>query len=297
MIRGVLSIGTNSTRALAVSFEDGVARTVLARSTGTRIGEGIKERGRLDPDAVERTLKALREHAEAVRKLTDDVRVIATSALRRAQDGEAFAAAVSAVAGAQLRIISGEDEARLSYLGAVSGVAHGSNSTFGVLDTGGGSSEYAVGSAQPERIVSCEIGAVRLTESVPQLAGRGGPVGDAALEDARAHIRSAIEPIAAFPHAGQLIVVGGTATTAVAMVNGRREMFEYAPLTVQQIELLVRRLCGESLEARKVLPGMNPQRADILLGGLLILEAVYRCTGHDRALVSTNDLLLGTLLV
>lgn len=295
MNRGVISIGTNSTRAL-VADVNGQARVLLALSIGTRVGEGLKERGALDENAMARTLQAVREHAAEVRSLTQDVRVIATSALRRAENGQLFANAVCEVTGAPLEIISGEEEARRSFIGAVSGIPDGKGATFGVLDTGGGSSEYATGSREPEHIVSCEIGAVRLTEAVPALAGRTGVPGDADIERAMRIAREQTQAIAGFPHVDRLVFVGGTATTAVCLQQASREPFVYAEITASAIRRLGELLRTADIEARKQLPGINPQRADILLGGLLILEAVFEHTCHERAVVSTNDLLLGTLL-
>ncbi len=297
MIRGVVSIGTNSTRALVAAF-DGDIRILLTRSIGTRIGEGLKERGHLDETAMARTLQAIREHTRAVRELTSEIRAIGTSALRRADNGDEFAQHVREIVGVPLEIISGEEEARRSFIGAVSGIDSPENATFGVLDTGGGSTEYAIGTKRgPEHIVSCEIGAVRLTEALPKLAGISGPVDDATLERARALAREALVPISQFAAVDRLVLVGGSATTAVSVHRKERQMFAYAQLGRADIQGLAALLRTLNIEERKALPGMNPQRADILLGGLLIIDVVFEITGHDRSLVSTNDLLLGTLLL
>jgi len=294
--RGVISIGTNSTRALVAAL-NGTPQILMIRSIGTRIGEGLKERGHLDEEPMERTLEAIRQHASAVRDLTGDVRVIATSALRRADNGDLFARRVREITGAQLEIISGEEEARRSFIGAVSGVDADERTSFGVLDTGGGSSEYATGTKHgPARIVSCEIGAVRLTENVPQLAGSMGAIDDGTVERARTLAREPTSPMREFPAVERLVFVGGSATTAISVLRQSREPFSYASVTRAELQRLIARLRALNLEARKVLPGMNPQRADILLAGLLILDVVFECTQHDRSLVSTNDLLLGTLL-
>jgi len=297
LIRGVVSIGTNSTRALVAAF-DGEVRILLTRSIGTRIGEGLKERGHLDEAAMQRTLEAVREHTQAVRELTSDIHAIATSALRRADNGDDFAQRVREITGATLEIISGEEEARRSFIGAVSGIDAPKGASFGVLDTGGGSSEYAGGTKRgPEHIVSCEIGAVRLTEALPQLAGTTGAVEDATLERAQALAREALVPIKQFAAVDRLVFVGGSATTAVSVQREERQIFSYADLTRADIQRLIDLLRTLKLEDRKALPGMNPQRADILLAGLIIIDVVFDLTGHGRSLVSTNDLLLGTLLL
>ena len=297
MIAGLISIGTNSTRALVADVSGGTAKALLHRSTGTRIGEGLRERGHLDEAAMQRTLDAIREHYEAMAPLQPRMHAIATSALRRADNAREFAQRVSEIAGAQLQIISGEEEARYSFIGAVSGFEHDGDRRFGVLDTGGGSTEYAAGTkAGPQRIVSCEIGAVRLTEAVPELAGAAGAVSEDAIDRARDIAASALREIGSFEHVDRLIFVGGSATTIVSLLEGKREPLAYAPLSRAGLQDVIGKLRSTALQDRKTLAGMNPQRADILLAGALILDTVFARTLHERATVSTNDLLLGFLV-
>ncbi len=246
---------------------------------------------------MERTIDAVREHTACVRELTGDIRVIATSALRRADNADLFAGRIFDVTGVPLEIISGEEEARRSFLGAVSGIESGGATRLGVIDTGGGSTEYAAGTRRAaQHIVSCEIGAVRLTEAVAQLAGGSSKVPDSDIARARSLARTALLPITGVPPVDRLLFVGGSATAAIAVMRGDRAPFAYAELTRAALRSLVERLRGLDLHARKAIPGMNPQRADILLAGLLIVEQVFELLAHERALVSSNDLLLGTLL-
>lgn len=297
MIRALISIGTNSTRALVVRFSDGAAQTLLASSTGTRIGEGLREHGHLEEAAMQRTLDAIADHASAIREHTPAFRVIATSALRRADNEAVFDERVRALTGAGIEIISGDEEAACSFAGAVSGIEAKPGERFGVLDVGGGSSEYAVGSkAGPEQVVSCEIGAVRLTEAFPALAGSGDAVDGRTLAQAAAYTDAATAPAVALPRADRIVLVGGSATTAVSLVRGSREPFAYAQLSAAQVRDWVDRLGHMPLEERKTLAGMNPQRADILLGGLLIIGRFLEATHCATAFVSTNDVLLGYLL-
>lgn len=297
MIRALISIGTNSTRALVARFGGGTAQTLLARSTGTRIGEGLRERGHLEEAAMQRTLDAIADHAAAIREHTPAFRVIATSALRRADNEAVFNDRVRALTGASIEIISGDEEAACSFAGAVSGIEVEPGERFGVLDVGGGSSEYAVGStAGPERVLSCEIGAVRLTEAFPALAGTGGEVDGRTLAQAAAYAGAALAPAAALPRGERIVLVGGSATTAVSLVRGGREPFAYAQLSAAQVRDWVDRLGRTPLGERKTLAGMNPQRADILLGGLLIIGRFLEAARCATALVSTNDVLLGYLL-
>jgi exopolyphosphatase/guanosine-5'-triphosphate,3'-diphosphate pyrophosphatase len=286
LIRGIISIGTNSTRALAAEF-DPRPNILLARSIGTRIGEGLRENGRLQDEAMRRTLEAIQKHTDAVRELTPHLTAIATSALRRATNAEEFAEKARDIMGVSLETISGDEEARCSYAGAVSGLP--ADKTYGVLDVGGGSTEYAIRTAY----VSCEIGAVRLTERFPTL---GGVAAAADLAQARQAAREALAPIRSFESADRLIAVGGSATTSAAVIAGRRGDAVYSPLTRASLATLIEKLASLPLQERKRLPGMVEQRADILLAGALILDEAAELTGHSGLLVSTNDLLLGYLL-
>lgn len=297
MIRGLISIGTNSTRALVADLTPDKPQTLLAASIGTRIGEGLRERGHLSEAAMQRTLDAMAEHLQAIRRHTDDLRVIATSALRRAGNEGDFDERVHALTGEHLQIISGEEEAACSFTGAVGGLDAEPQERFGVLDVGGGSSEYATGTkSAPERVVSCEIGAVRLTEAFPELAGDRGGVSSDTLDRTQAQAWKALDPALDLPQTDRLVLVGGSATTAYCMRRGSREPFAYGEISLQEIDDTIGLLARLPLEERKALAGINPQRADILLAGLLIVRcAVTRMNKHN-AVVSTSDVLLGYLL-
>lgn len=246
---------------------------------------------------MQRTLDAIGEHLAAVREHTSEVRVIATSALRRADNERIFAQRVRSLTGAELHIISGEEEAACSFAGALSAMPSAGPKTFGVLDVGGGSSEYAVGTkAGAQQMISCEIGAVRLTECFPSLAGAGQSRDADVLASARTAARQALEPITSLRRAQRIVLVGGSATTTVSLVREQRRYFEYAPLAAVEVEDWIDRLAHTALDERKNLAGINPQRADILLAGLLIIREALRITGHSTSVVSTNDVLLGYLL-
>jgi exopolyphosphatase / guanosine-5'-triphosphate,3'-diphosphate pyrophosphatase len=294
----VLSIGTNSTRVLLADVAPEIPHADLARSIGTRIGEGLSERGLLGEAPMERTLDALRSLQRAVRGHYVRLFAIATSAVRRAENGEYFAQRVQSLCGVPLHVLSGDEEATASYRGAITALRHTHADMDGVIDTGGGSTEYAIGSSHtPERTISCEIGAVRLTEAVPQLDGRSGIVDLDTIERARTVAREALAPIAEFPRVDRLALVGGSATTAAAVVRGKKTKFDRLELTRNDLQRALVRLCGLSLKERKELPGMKPQRADILPAGIIVLETVLDLAGHDRAVATTADLLLGYLLL
>ncbi len=136
-----------------------------------------------------------------------------------------------------------------------------------------------------------------MTEAVPELSGTRGAVDERAIERARSTVREATDKLESFERVDRLVFVGGSATTAISILRGNRDRFDYAPLSREELQGLIEQLRALDLEERKIMPGMNPQRADILLAGLLILDMAFERSHHNQALVSTNDLLLGTLLL
>ena len=246
---------------------------------------------------MQRTLDAIRDHAAAIREHTPAFRIIATSALRRADNEAEFEERVRVLAGTGVTIITGEEEAACSFAGAVSGIDLSEEYRFGVLDVGGGSTEYAIGTKGAlQRVVSCEIGAVRVTERFPVLAGTSGPVSTQTLHDVAAYALEMLAPAIHSVTVNPLVLVGGSATTLVSLVRGMREYFAYADVEARDVRSWVERLAAMPLDERKRLPGMNPQRADILLAGLLVINTFFEGAGNQGAVVSTNDVLLGYLL-
>ena len=293
----VISVGTNSTRLLLADVEPENPRVEVARSTGTRIGEGLGERGHLTDEGMARTLDAIGQFQRAIRGHYVRLFAISTSALRRADNGEAFAQRVQERLGVPLRILSGEEEAIASYRGGLTAFATLRGERVGVLDTGGGSTEYAAGtSTEPESVVSCEIGAVRLTEAVPELRGGGGAAGDDAIKRARELAREALQPLAEQPAIEKLALVGGSATTTAAIVRGKRTLIASFLLDRAALQRVLEMLRNMPLEERKTIEGMKPQRADILPAGIIVLDMAMELLKCDTAVATAADLLLGVLL-
>jgi exopolyphosphatase / guanosine-5'-triphosphate,3'-diphosphate pyrophosphatase len=293
----IISIGTNSTRALLADMAPDLPHVELVRSIGTRIGEGLRERGHLGDQPMERTLEAIRQHLHALRGHYVRFFTIATSALRRADNADEFTVRVTELTGVPVQIISGEEEAAASYRGAITVLEAKPGDERGVADVGGGSTEYAVGGAlTPDRMVSCEIGAVRLTEALPSLTGRNGAVTSDAIDKARTFAREALQPLTEFPQIARLALVGGSATTAGAIVRAKKSRIDRYEVSRDDLERTLRRLCAMTLEERKGVVGMVPQRADILPAGIIVLETVLDIAGQTRAVATTADLLLGYLL-
>lgn len=298
VVRALVSIGTNSTRLLVLDR----GLSVAAESRGTRIGTGIGVTGMIDRAARERTLATLEEYLDLARRRgASAIDAIATSALRRARDGEAFGAEVAARVGVAPRVLSGAEEATYSFLGATS--SHDGARAIGVLDVGGGSTELAVDVPAHARsagavagTLSVEIGAVRLSERHRELLGARALQGAeregieaAAREDAAGILR----PLGELAGFSELIAVGGTVFTAAAMVGaGLRDGVR---MTRADCELLIGELLSRDLSERKGMPEIRPQRADILPAGLIVVDEACRRLGIEAFTVSEADLLLGYL--
>lgn len=295
--RALISLGTNTVRLLVVRGSGEAVESIAHMAEGTRLGEGVRENGRLAPQAVARTLSVVARFAEIARRHEASLAAIATSALRRADDAPAFAAQFEAASGVPLTIIDGLAEAAASFAGATYGAP--AEGRVAVLDVGGGSTECAVGAAgRLEAAVSCEIGSVRVTELFPALAG--GVQGAAArtgAAQARAYVREALQPLGTLPPASLVRAVAGTPATLAALATASDvERVRGYRLTRDTVEAWLLRLLDAPLAERKALPGMIPQRADILPGGALIVSEALALLGCEEAVVETNDLLLGYLL-
>ena len=294
--RALISIGTNSTRLLVLDRDT----TLVAESRGTRLGTGLQHAGRLDPAARERTLAAIADYVEIAREYDAPIRCIATSAMRRASDGAAFTADVRALTAAEPHILSGDEEATYSFLGATR--THAGTVPIAVLDVGGGSTELAIDvpAQAHERgsvsyTCSVEIGAVRLAERHPALLGA------VALDPAErrallavvyADVAAVLAPFAAAPRPDRAIVVGGSAFTAAAMIAAAPLRDGVVMHAAERADLLDA-LLARPLDERKALPFIRPQRADILPAGIAIIDEACRILGVADATVSVDDLLAG----
>jgi len=298
-MRAVVSLGTNTTRFLVIEeVPAGGVRVVDQGSAGTRLGAGLRERGSLDPVAMERTLAAVAGFVARIRERGAEVSCIATSAMRRASNADAFAGGVEALTGVAPTVLDGAEEAAASFAGATFG-ARSTGGRVAVLDIGGGSTECAVGRAgEVEAAVSVEIGAVRLAEMFPETMGASPPdAARAAGALARSAAREALTVLASFAGCSEVRAVGGSAMVIGALANAV-DVKSVAGTLLQRddVDALVHRLLGMGLSARRALPGMLQQRADIVPAGGMILSEALAGLGARAALLPGNDLLLGYLL-
>lgn len=300
MTRAVISLGSNTARLLVVrDVAPGALEQLEHRQIGTRLGEGLRDAGALAPGAIERTLAAVAEFAAAARARGATVSCIATSALRRASDAAAFCERVRALAGAPVEILSGRVEAEASFRGATATLPH-DGVRVAVIDVGGGSSECAVGrDGRLEDAASVEIGSVRVAERYPALTGGApGRRARAAAAAARPEIAATLEPFAALPPAGRVRCVAGTPMT-IGAIRTATHVDAVSGLVLARTELdaTIDRLLDLTLAERRALPGMLPQRADILPAGALVLSEALRLLGAASAVLEADDLLLGFLLM
>ena len=302
-----LDLGTNSTRVLIARPGDapGGLEALLRRNTITRLGQGVDASGELAPEAIERTLAALRSYrTDLDRHGVERVRVAATSAARDASNRDVLFDGVEQIIGARPELISGAAEGRLSFTGATRELDPALG-PFLVVDIGGGSTEFIVGGSgdavhDVDGVVSVDVGCVRLTEKFllhdpPQAEELSASISlvDTYLEDVR-------RDLPAVGDARTLVGVAGTITTVAAIEIGLatydRDRIHHFHLTRDAAEDVFRTLATEARADRLHNPGLEEARADVIVGGCCVLVAILRRFGFDELIVSEADILDGLAL-
>jgi len=266
----------------------------------TRLGQGVDATGRLDPAAVERTVHVLREYREVMdRHGVEKARATATSAARDAMNRDDFFDAAEAALGTRPELLPGEEEGRLSFLGATAGLDP-SDGPFLVVDIGGGSSEFIVGTTEPEEVVSVDMGCVRVTEQFLRADPPTPEELSQAISVVHAHLDDVEREAPGAKGARSLVGLAGTVTTVAAVELGLahydRERIHHFVLTRAAAEDVFRTLATESRVDRVHNPGLEEARADVIVGGAAILVAVMRHFGFEECLVSEADILDGLVL-
>lgn len=289
-----IDCGTNSTRLLVA---DGSGKQVERLMRITRLGRGVDQTGRLAPDAIDATVAVLREYQEVIeRNGVERLRITATSAARDASNRDDFFDAAAAVVGQVPELLGGLDEARLSFAGATAELDP-SDGPFLVVDIGGGSTEFAVGTAEPDGVLSIDVGCVRMTEKYllhdPPLPEELA----ATLQVLDVHLDDVARELPTSSAARRFVGLAGTVTTVAALDLGLRtydpELIHHYPLRKDAVEEVFRELATETLAQRLDEPGMEAQRADVIVGGCCILVAIMRYFSFDTCLVSESDILNG----
>lgn len=295
-----VDIGTNSTRLLVADVEGhgpDVRLTPLDRRMRiTRLGQGVDATRRLHPDAIARTLDALREFQAALQELgVERVRAAATSASRDAVNRSDFFAPAAELLGVEPELLTGDEEARLSFLGATAGLTE--PAPYLVVDIGGGSTEFVVGTTEPEDVISVDIGCVRLTEQYLVSDPPQPEELSQAVSIARDHLADVDRELPAIRNAATLLGLAGTITTIAAIDMGLpeydTEKIHHYRLRKEAAEEVFRTLVIESAAERRHNPGLDPGRVDVIVGGAIVLVTILRHFGFDEVLVSEADILDG----
>ena len=277
---GAVDLGTNSTRLLIAEVEDGVVHELARGLRITRLGESVDTRRKLLPVAIARVRNVLSDYRRELGRLgAERTLAVATSAVRDADNGEAFLGEVEWSYGFATRLLSGDEEAELTYRGVASGRSLDPGTM--IVDIGGGSTELIL----PDKHTSLDVGCVRLTERLGEDADAAG-----------AFVRGLLPRL----RVDAAIGVAGTVTSLAALdlglVDYDAERVHGHVLTAAAVDEQLRRLASLSLEERRRLPGLEPERAPVIVAGAAILREILRRFGLGSVEASERDLLHGVAL-
>ena len=291
-----IDCGTNSIRLLIADIDGNNFREVVRDMEIVRLGQGVDETGQFHPDAITRTLAAVDKFAaEIAKRGVEKIRFCATSATRDATNRHLFVDGVRERLGIELEVITGDEEAALSFAGAIKDLDP-SNGPFLVVDIGGGSTEFVFGTSTVEAARSVNIGCVRMTER----HFASDPATTQQIESARTDIQAAIAQAAAvvpITKAKTLVAVAGTATTVAAAALGLPEYDRYAihlsRISAQQTHDAAAMFATSTREQRLALGYMHPGRVDVIAAGSLVLSEIMKATGASEFVASESDILDG----
>lgn len=293
-----IDIGTNSVRLLIADIDGarGPLTTIDRRMRITRLGQGVDASRRLAPEAIDRTVAVLREYRAAIDAGgVDRVRATATSAARDAANRDDFFAAATDALGVTPELVSGEEEARLSFTGATTDLD--APAPYLVIDIGGGSTEFVLGTDVPEALCSIDVGCVRVTEQWLHSDPPAPEELSNAVSVVRDHLADVERAIPGIRDAATLVGLAGTITTIAAIEQGLaeydRDKIHHFRLGRTAAEGVFRTLALEPAADRRHNPGLEPERVDVIVGGAVVLVAILRGLDIDEVLVSEADILDG----
>lgn len=291
-----IDCGTNSIRLLIADIDGSNFREIVRDMEIVRLGQGVDETGQFHPDAIARTLAAVDKFAaEIAKRGVEKIRFCATSATRDATNRHLFVDGVRERLGIEPEVISGDEEAALSFAGAIKDL-NPSDGPFLVVDIGGGSTEFVFGTSTVEAARSVNIGCVRMTER----HFASDPASNQQIEAARIDIQAAIAQAAEvvpITKATTLVAVAGTATTVAAAALDLPEYDRYAihlsRVSAQQTHDAATMFATKNREQRLALGYMHPGRVDVIAAGSLVLSEIMKATGAAEFVASESDILDG----
>jgi exopolyphosphatase/guanosine-5'-triphosphate,3'-diphosphate pyrophosphatase len=294
----VIDTGTNSVKFhVGERAADGTWRTVVDRADVTRLGEGLDESGKLGAKPIARTIDAIAGMVEEARNLgVEEIAAVGTAGLRIASNSAELIDAVRERCGVEIEVISGEEESRLAYLAAESGLGVAPGSLV-VFDTGGGSTQFTFGKAGvAEERFSVNVGAVRLTERF----GLDGPVSEQTLAEALGAIGAELATLDGRATPDAMVGMGGAVTNMAAV---KHSLAKYDPEVVQgteldraEIERQIELYRTRTAAARREIVGLQPARAEVILAGACVVLTVLSKLGRDSFTVSDRGLRHGVLV-
>ncbi|MFU8812702.1 MAG: Ppx/GppA family phosphatase [Balneolaceae bacterium] len=304
MIRAAIDIGTNSVLLLVADVANGRVEVLDEQFAVPRLGEGVDREGKLSEASMERVVQVVERYSAHLKKkwpgLSLPPIVTATSAVRDAGNRDTFMEMVRQRTGLEITLLSGEEEAQATFIGALSVIDSSHDTVQTIIDIGGGSTEYATGTS--ERLghaFSVDMGSVRFSERYLSVL----PPDEKTLNTARLAIRNELKA-QSWPRftADRLVGVAGTVTSLAAIALG---LTRYEPealngyrLSLEAIQAFIGKCASmSSAEIEETWPLWMENRGDVILGGLLILDESIQMLGHDAITVSTGGIRHGILLM
>lgn len=295
-----IDCGTNSIRLLIADVEDGKLTEIVHQMIIVRLGEGVDKTGEFSSAALERTFAATAEYAKLIAEHKPQrVKFVATSASRDVSNRDVFVAGIKSRLGIEPTVISGDEEARLSFLGATADLVNESNppeAPYLVVDIGGGSTEFVLGTIAPEQALSTNVGCVRMTER--HLTG--DPATSEQIALATKDIDQAIDDAAKvvdLAKAKSLIGLAGSVTTVAAISLGltayKADVIHGSRISADEVHRIATQLLAMTRKERSEIGSMHPGRIDVIGGGALVLDRIMQKTGIAEVVVSERDILDG----
>jgi exopolyphosphatase/guanosine-5'-triphosphate,3'-diphosphate pyrophosphatase len=294
----VFDLGSNSIKFIVAETAGRRVRVLCERSISTRLAEHLIDTCELRPEAMARTLDALRElRAEAEKLGATRFRAVATSAVRDSRNRREFLKAARAALGFPVRLLSGTDEAETIFHG-VQADPHWRGRDLFILDIGGGSAEWVQGHGEKmERRLSLPLGAVRLRERFLHTYPVAADTAALLVETVRAQIAHPLAHYALGPR--RLIGTGGTVTCLAAIQIGMADFdphrIDHTSLTLEQVRALMDRFTGRTLDQLRAIPGLPPKRIDLIIPGAAVVLATMELLGARRLSISVRGLRYGVL--